>query len=160
MLAQQTGDTSFLFIRSGNDAVCISREQGTYPIQTPSVPIGSRQPLGVSAGGLALLSALRQQEVEEIIEAIAPRLGAYRDLEAEELHELVAHTQKLGYALIGNHAVPGVRAIGLPIISQTGAPIAAVTVAAIHSRMTKERAASLLPLLKDAAQEVTRLLHQ
>jgi DNA-binding IclR family transcriptional regulator len=56
-------------VRSGYDAVCIARVQGTYPIQTPAVPIGSRQPLGVNSGGLALLSALSEREVEEIIEA-------------------------------------------------------------------------------------------
>jgi hypothetical protein len=33
-LSNRTGDTSFLFVRSGNDAVCLSRVQGTYPIQT------------------------------------------------------------------------------------------------------------------------------
>ena len=57
-LAELTGDTSFLFVRSGIDAVCLERIQGSYPIQTPSVPVGSRQPLGISAGGLALLSTL------------------------------------------------------------------------------------------------------
>ena len=43
-LAVETGDTSFLFVRSGNDAVCINRVQGGYPIQTPALPMGSRQP--------------------------------------------------------------------------------------------------------------------
>ena len=43
-LAMETGDTSFLFVRSGNDAVCINRVQGGYPIQTPALPMGSRQP--------------------------------------------------------------------------------------------------------------------
>jgi DNA-binding IclR family transcriptional regulator len=159
-LAEQTGDTSFLFVRSGNDAVCISRTQGTYPIQTPSVPVGSRQPLGVSAGGLALLSALPQQEIDGIIEAIASRLGVYGDLDAEKLRQLCARAKKMGYALTGNHAAPGVHAVGLPIISKTSTPIAAITVAAIPSRMTEQRVAGILPMLKQAAQEVTRLLHQ
>jgi DNA-binding IclR family transcriptional regulator len=160
LLAEQTGDTSFLFVRSGNDAVCIARVQGTYPIQTPAVPVGSRQPLGVNAGGLALLSALPQQEVEEIIEAVAPRVGVYGNLDAEEMHELWARARKAGYAMIGNRAVPGVTAVGLPVMSETGLPIAAITAAAIHSRMTEARVAEILPLLRNATQEVARLLHQ
>jgi DNA-binding IclR family transcriptional regulator len=160
LLAEQTGDTSFLFIRSGNDAVCIARVQGTYPIQTPAVPVGSRQPLGVNAGGLALLSALPQQEVKEIIEAVAPRVGVYGNLDAEEMHELWARARKAGYAMIGNRAVPGVTAVGLPVMSETGLPIAAITAAAIHSRMTEARVAEILPLLRNATQEVARLLHQ
>src|ERR1700726_66249 len=68
-LAGRSGDTSFLFVRSGNDAVCLSRVQGNYPIQTPMVEIGSRQPLGVNAGGLALLSCLSDAEVTRTLEA-------------------------------------------------------------------------------------------
>lgn len=159
-LAEKTGDTAFLFLRSGYDAVCISRTQGNYPIQTPSVPVGSRQPLGVSAGGLALLSALPVNEMEDVIAAVAPRLGAYGDLDAQELRELCALAQTQGYAATGNHAVPGVKAIGLPIYDSSRTPIAAITVAATQARMTDRRISTVLPLLRMAAKEVTRLLHQ
>jgi DNA-binding IclR family transcriptional regulator len=159
-LSEQTGDTSFLFLRSGYDAVCLSRTQGTYPIQTPSVPVGSRQPLGVSAGGLALLSALSDAEISAVIKAVSPRLGAYGDLEADKLWELCAMTKVSGYASTGNHAVPGVRAIGLPVFNLANSPIAAITVAATQSRMTESRIATILPMLRTAVKEVTRLLHQ
>jgi DNA-binding IclR family transcriptional regulator len=159
-LAEQTGDTSFLFLRSGNDAVCISRTQGSYPIQTPSVPVGSRQPLGVSSGGLALLSALSEHEMETVVAAVEPRLGAYGDLGADKLRELCAMAKTNGYAFTGNHAVPGVRAVGLPIFDLSGTPIAAITVAATQARMNERRLLTILPILKMAAQEVTRLLRQ
>ncbi|RYY86575.1 MAG: IclR family transcriptional regulator, partial [Comamonadaceae bacterium] len=128
-LAEETGDTTFLFLRSGQDAVCILRSQGSYPIQTPSVPLGSRQPLGVSAGGLALLSALPEEEAEPIVRAVAPRLGAYGDLDADAVLELCALARRTGHAVTGNHAAPGVRAIGLPIRNAAGSPVAAITVA-------------------------------
>src|SRR5690606_11592553 len=144
-LSEVTGDTSFLFVRSGNDAVCLSRVQGTYPIQTPAVPVGSRQPLGVNAGGLALLSALSLKEAKEIIHVVSPRLSTYGELTADQIIEHWARAQETGYALIGNRAVPGVTAVGLPVIGETGLPIAALTVAAISSRMTAERIAEILP---------------
>lgn len=159
-LAEQTGDTSFLFLRSGYDAVCISRTQGSYPIQTPSVPVGSRQPLGVSAGGLALLSALPESEVDLVIRAVEPRLAAYGELNADKLLELCMMTKMLGYAVTGNHAVPGVRAVGLPIYNMAQSPVAAITVAATQTRMTETRTQAILPMLRRAAKEVTRLLHQ
>lgn len=159
-LVEQTGDTSFLFLRSGYDAVCISRTQGSNPIQTPTVPVGSRQPLGVSAGGLALLSALPDAEMEAVITAVEPRLGAYGDLDMEKLRELCALAKVTGYASTGNHAVPGVRALGLPIFDRSKNPIAAITVAATQARMNERRILTLLPMLKTAAREVTRLLHQ
>lgn len=159
-LAEETGDTSFVFLRSGYDAVCISRMQGSYPIQTPSVPLGSRQPLGVSAGGLALLAALPDLEMNTVVRAVAPRLGAYGDLDGDQVLELCRHARASGYAVTGNHAVPGVRAIGIPIFNASGSPVAAITVAATHGRMTDQRIQNILPNLKDAARELTRLLHQ
>jgi DNA-binding IclR family transcriptional regulator len=140
--------------------VCIARIQGNYPIQTPFVPVGSRQPLGVSAGGLALLSALSQEDMEAVIAAVEPRLTAYGDLDADKLRDLCALAKRAGYASTGNHAVPGVRAIGLPIFDRSNTPIAAITVAATQSRMDVQRITTLLPMLKTAALEVTRLLHQ
>lgn len=159
-LAERTGDTSFLFVRSGNDAVCLESVQGSYPIQTPVVPVGARQPLGVNAGGLALLSCLSDAEVSRTLDAIAPRLGVYGDLDTEELRAHCTRAQERGFALIANKAVPGVCALGLPIRSSTGSPIAAITVAATQGRMTERRVNEILPLLQRAASEITRLLRQ
>jgi len=159
-LAASTGDTTFLFVRSGNDAVCLSRVQGTYPIQTPAVPVGSRQPLGVNAGGLALLSCLPDAEAGRIMDAVAPRLSIYGDLDVEELRKHCARAQANGFALISNKAVPGVSALGLPIKSSAGVPIAAITVAATQTRMTEKRVAEIVPLLMSAAETITQLLKQ
>jgi DNA-binding IclR family transcriptional regulator len=157
-LALATGDTSFLFVRSGNDTVCVGRVQGTYPIQTPMVPLGSRQPLGVNAGGLALLSCLAEAEMNQVLEAIAPRLHMYGHLDVEELRQYIIDARSAGFALIANRAAPGVCALGLPIRSSTTTPIAAVTVATTEARMTKARVHEILPLLSNAAKEITRLL--
>jgi DNA-binding IclR family transcriptional regulator len=158
-LAERSGDTSFLFLRSGNDAVCLSRVQGNYPIQTPMVEIGSRQPLGVNAGGLALLSCLSDAELTRTLEAIAPRLPAY-ELDTEELRAHCARAQAQGFAWIANKAAPGVSALGLPIGSSTGTAIAAITVAATVERMNDQRVKEMLPLLRDAAFQIAQLLRQ
>lgn len=159
-LSKATGDTSFLFIRSGNDALCIARTEGTYAIQTPAVPVGARQPLGVNAGGLALLSTLPLAEVKEIVAAIEPRLSVYGELDAAQVIEHWKRANRLGYALIGNFAVPGVMAVGLPVLNANGMPIAAISIAAIGARMAEPRITEILPLLQRAAQDLKGLLRQ
>jgi DNA-binding IclR family transcriptional regulator len=159
-LAAETGDTSFVFVRSGSDVVCLARQHGSHPIQTPVVPVGARQPLGVNAGGLALLTALPEQEAMEIIEALEPRLSVYGELEVEQLRRYWKRARGLGYALIGEHAVPGITAVGLPVINAVGLPIAAITVASIHARMSSARLPTIIPMLKKAAIELTQLLRQ
>src|SRR5215208_7421692 len=58
-IAEATGDTVFLTQRSGLDAVCVDRHEGTFPIKTFTLEIGMRRPLGVGTGSLAILSALQ-----------------------------------------------------------------------------------------------------
>jgi DNA-binding IclR family transcriptional regulator len=157
-LAQMTGDTAFLFVRSGNDAICLSRVQGHHPIQTPVVPVGSRQPLGVSAGGLALLGCLPKTEAERVLKEVEPRLSVYEDLDIADVIHHYTQMQQVGYAWIANHAVPGVSALGLPIKNAAGTAVAAITVATTLTRMTEARVKELLPLLHEVTDEMTTLL--
>ncbi|WP_233161755.1 MULTISPECIES: IclR family transcriptional regulator [unclassified Achromobacter] len=159
-LAEATGDTAFLFIRRGHDAVCIDRIQGHYPIQTPVVIVGSRQPLGVNAGGLAMLQALGDEEVAEVVSAVAVRLGAYGEFDELDLRRAVTESRRRGYAAIGEKAVPGVTAIGLPIRNTYGAPSAALTIAATSNRMTAKRQLEILPALQQEVSTVERLLYR
>ncbi|ALM84201.1 IclR family transcriptional regulator [Bordetella sp. N] len=159
-LAEATGDTAFLFIRRGHDAVCIDRIQGHYPIQTPVVTVGSRQPLGVNAGGLAILQALPDEEVAGVEDAVAARLGAYGEFDALDLRVAVAESRKRGYAAIGEKAVPGVTAIGLPVRNTNGVPAAALTIAATSNRMTVKRQQEILPALQQEVLTVQRLLYR
>lgn len=159
-LADQSGDTAFLFIRRGNDAYCVSRIQGSFPIQTPVVPVGSRQPLGVNAGGLAILSALPEREIDDVLRAIRDRLGAFGNLEEDSLRASLALARAQGHAFIGERAVPGVAAVGLPVLNRMGTPVAALTVASTADRMTLERQRELVPMLQREVDEMLQLLER
>lgn len=159
-LADQSGDTAFLFIRRGNDAYCVSRIQGSFPIQTPVVPVGSRQPLGVNAGGLAILSALPEREIDDVLRAIRDRLGAFGNLEENSLRDSVALARAQGHAFIGERAVPGVAAVGLPVLNRMGTPVAALTVASTADRMTLNRQRELVPMLQREVDEMLQLLER
>ena len=61
-----------------------------------------------------------------------------------------AQAAKVGYALIANRAVPGISAVGLPVHSDSGLLLAAVTVATTHGRMTDARVREVLPVPRGA----------
>ncbi len=159
-LADASGDTAFLFVRRGNDAFCVSRVQGNFPIQTPVVPVGSRQPLGVNAGGLAVLAALPDREVEQVLKAIGPRLDAYGHLDDTGLRAAIATARTRGFASIGEKAVAGVSAIGLAVRNRFDTPVAALTIASTTERMTPARQQELAPLLRDEVEAVRRSFHR
>jgi DNA-binding IclR family transcriptional regulator len=64
-IADETEDTVFLFVRRSNDAVCIDRIEGRYPIRALSVDVGMSRPLGIGASGLALIAFLPHNQFEE-----------------------------------------------------------------------------------------------
>ena len=153
-LAEQTGDTSFLFVRHGDDAICLARKQGSYHIQTPVVAVNSRHPLGVSAGGLAILCALPEGKALTILDAVESRLSVYKGLTREEVWNCYQDAQVRGIAVIADRVAPGVKGVGVPILNGLGSPIAAVTVATTMGRMTDERVREVTPVLHAAAAKI------
>ncbi|GAB3648360.1 IclR family transcriptional regulator [Ramlibacter alkalitolerans] len=137
-LARGTGDMAFLVVRSGFESVCLDRIAGNFAIQTMTQGVGDRHPLGVGAGGLAILAALGEAEVKVVLKAIAPQLRRYR-LTDRALRERREAARERGPALDEGSAALDVTAIGRPIRDRAGAPLAAVFVASIRSRMTEVR---------------------
>ncbi len=150
-LAEKTGDTVFLTLRSGFDAVCIDRREGPFPIRTLTLDVGTRRPLGVGAGGLALLMHLPAETVQNIVSANAPRLGAYNNLTVPTLLRMVTRCQQLGYALNNIHITPDALSVGVAIPSRYSDPFLAISIGAIASRMTASRQQELVALLKAEA---------
>src|SRR3712207_2625284 len=68
-LSQITMDTTFVSVKRGNYAVCLHREEGTYPVRTQALQAGNQHPLGIGAGSLAMLAALDDIEVERVLAA-------------------------------------------------------------------------------------------
>jgi len=147
-LAEKSGDTVFLTIRSGADSVCIDRVEGAFPIKTFTLDVGTRRPLGVGAGGLALLMKLPEQTQQEIVSANALRLSAYNNLTVPALKMLLQRCQELGFALNDAQVTPGATSVGLPIRSRSGEPILAISIGAISSRMTQERQEELVTMIR------------
>ena len=77
-LKRAVNQTIYLSIVAGDDAVCIARYEAAVPVQMLVLNVGSRQPLGLGAGGMALLAALPQETVEHVIEVNAHAISARR----------------------------------------------------------------------------------
>jgi len=145
-LAAATSDTVLLSVRSGLETVCIDREIGDYPIRANYLDIGSRRPLGVGAGSMALLAWLPDEEIEAVLTLIKPQLMAYPKINVKGLEREVAQSRARGYALVLNQIVPRMGGLGVPVLAPDGRPIAALSIAALSERISarvEELAASL-----------------
>ena len=152
-MAQVTGDTVVVTLRSGLEGVCLERKSGEFPIQTSRVTPGTRRPLAAGAGGLAILSQLGDDERHWVIEQNAQALGQ----SPAEFERLVVAACKSGYALNTLQATrPTVSSIGVPVFSALGSCQLGLSVVALAMRLSGSRRAEILSLLREEAQRIAQ----
>jgi DNA-binding IclR family transcriptional regulator len=156
-LAETVDDTVYLIGRSGYEAVCLDRYEGQSPIRVLEIDVGSRRPLGLGAGGLAILSMFRDEELTEVLTRIAEDPGFVPN-RSEDVRASVLEARKRGYAVVHDRVTRGVSAVGIAVMNSLGAPVASVTIAAIHERMKLARIKTLANELKLAAAAIERRL--
>lgn len=155
-IANVTGDTVFLVVRSGPDSFCLDRRTGAYPVKVFSVEVGNRQPMGVGAGGLALLAWLPERDRQAVIERNAHRLPQHGGLTSSLLVKMVDEARSQGYSRVSDFAIAGVTGVGMPVRDAAGQTIVAVSVTCVTMRMTAQHQEEVLHVL---GQEVGRLAH-
>lgn len=146
-LSKNPGDVAFLQFRAGNTAVCLERLDGPYPIRPMSLQTGERRPLGVGAGSLALLAALDDAEIEDILSADRDRTERYPRFTDEWLRQGIRDAREKGYTKVVGEVVDEMWAFGVPIRDSQGRLIASLSCAAVRSRLqthSEEAVASLL----------------
>ncbi|WAI81198.1 MULTISPECIES: IclR family transcriptional regulator [Achromobacter] len=153
-LAQSTGDTSFLSVRSGHEAVCVDRKTGDFPIKILTLEVGHRRPLGVGAGSLALLAFLPNDDIERVLArydaTTAPDLPS-----TDMLRDDIAAARKQGYALNPGRIIPDMLGVGVPVLDREQNVVAALSVAAIRSRLSGARLHDVVAALQRAAAELS-----
>lgn len=153
-LAEQSQDTVYLSEPSGTEAVCSAREEGGYPIKALPLHVGIRRPLGVGAGGLAILAAMTAPQAQDIMRANAGRYPAYGGIDLAYLEASITQARASGWATVADKATAGMTAIGVPILGRSGEPLGAISIAAISQRMTTPRQAELARLLRTQCEVV------
>jgi DNA-binding IclR family transcriptional regulator len=134
-LASSTGEMTFLVKRSGFQTVCLDRITGDFPIRTLTRGVGDRHPLGAGAGGMAILAAMDDRELDTVAPELTGPLAPY-GLTQDTLRGQVALARARGIAFDDGQAAPDVSAMGCAIHDRLGSPVGAVFIATIKNRLT------------------------
>jgi len=147
-IAQETGDSVYLVMRSGFDALCVEHVESKLPIRIMAYNVGSRRPLGIGAASLAFLSFSRDDEIDTILEANKLRYKKHNNMTVQKLRSLITLARKFEYSFLEGHFLKGVTSVGTPIFNRHGDVVAAVSVAAISERIDKARAKIIAKIIK------------
>ena len=159
-IAEKTGDTVFLTVRRGREAVCIDRKDGAFPVKVFTLNVGDRRALGVGAGGLAILAELPEIDAEQVIEGNSKILGLVGGLNAKEMKQRVAQARGQGYGIHDVLNVSGVKAVGVAIKNAEGDPFAALSISAVATRIANQRIEELVVLLRKEASVIEKMMNR
>jgi DNA-binding IclR family transcriptional regulator len=155
-IVEQTGDSAFLMVRSGYDAVCLAREDGMIQIRTLTNTIGGRVPLGIGQGSAAILAGLAPDECAAILRHNAPRLRLFDPTSERRAHQAVAAVRAHGYVHGGGTLLADVAGVAVPVPTPPGMPACALSVASIQARLEGGRLADIVRLMQDAVAAIVQ----
>jgi len=153
-LCASLGDTIFLLVRSGFDAMCLDRSEGPFPIRSFTGDIGGRVPLGIGQGSMAILAYLPEAEREEVIRYNLPRVRDMGVLDEVYLRTEIDKVRACGYAAHNTGLLEGMAGLAVPLLDGEGRAVAALSVGTISARLSADRLPTVAALLKREADAI------
>lgn len=156
-LAEATGDTAYLNVRSGTDALCLDVCVGRCPNKALPMSVGNRRPLGVGAAALAVLGALPAAEAALVMQHNADRYrrpGLTPDKVAAALRELQSYGHIVTTGRLGGHY----RGVAVPVTDRQGRFALALSISAMAERLDAARISQVVVALRREAREFAQAL--
>jgi len=154
-LAQVTGDTVHLGILDHDAALYLDKVEGRRRVMVSS-RIGERHPITSTGLGKALILDLSEERWRELFKKEAG--GAARGSTLAVWLERMRGYARDGHAFDLEENEDQVRCVAAPIHDAHGKVIAAISVASAAQYMDDERMQSLVPMVREATDEISREL--
>lgn len=152
-LAAEFEDTAYFLQRRGDDAVCLGRAEGSFPIKTLTLKVGDRRPLGIGSASLAIAAFFDDAEIKRLLEEHAADRVVFGQGD-EEILLGIKTAREHGYTVHDGGLIKGMTGIGVPIRSTGGTPIAALSIVAISSRLLGSRRLQVAGRLREIADRI------
>lgn len=156
-LHDETGETVFLCVRRGLEAVCIERIDGAR-VRLLELRLGGSLPLHLGAAPRCLLafepeSAWKAYLDAATLERRTPQSPATRKAVTAELRA----TRERGYAISDQDVTPGIISIGAPIFDHSGLVHASLSIGGLRE-VLGDAGSLVSALVVEGAAEVSRSL--
>lgn len=152
-LAARTNCVAFLYLRSGNDFVCVARA-GEAAIKGLSIDVGTRRALCLSSGGVAMLVALPAEARAAALAENLRRLRKARDRRLAAVERMVRRSAQRGAGVNLGDVVPQITSVAVAIRGADGMPFAALTVSGPFEQLPKERADETISAIEDEVRAI------
>jgi len=154
----QLGESCSALVLDGLDIVYVARipRRGLIPL---NLQIGARLPAYATSGGRVLMSALANQELEDLLQKTHfEKLTAYTK-GADELRQELEIIRANGYAIVDQELELGMRALAVPVLDRRGQARFALNSSSHVSSVSLERIVDeYVPIMQNAARRIAEVL--
>ncbi|MFF4120495.1 IclR family transcriptional regulator [Streptomyces sp. NPDC001714] len=155
-LSDDVRETVLLTRRTGELVVCVDRAEARARAVRISYERGSTLPLNAGASALVLLAWIPQEEARRLLEAAKlSRFTSATLTDVDTLMDRLSHIRRAGYSVTRGELDPDVTGVAAPIRDDQHEVVAAVSVAALSSRVFPEAEAELAQKVLTTAQKIT-----
>lgn len=157
-LVEVAGETCNFVTRVGSEAIYLDRVEAAWPLRL-HLEVGSRVPMHCTASGKLFLSAMRPVQRRRILETLHLKAQTPNTLTTvEALDAELERIAKNGYSTDDQEFLEGLVAIAVPVKDRRGTVVAAVACHGPLPRFSLEKAMTLVPNLKEAAERLAATL--
>ena len=158
-MAAESGETAVLTTlnQDRNRSVCLDRVESHNPLRL-SVEPGRQKQLHAGASSKALLSFMREAEIDAVIAAGLPRLCRATITDPAELRENLEEVRKRGWASSYEETNLGVWGIALTLLDNKSSVVAAVGLAGPRVRMPRAKMPEVLEVLRNGGADMAATL--
>ncbi|MFK4099307.1 IclR family transcriptional regulator [Streptomyces sp. NPDC019531] len=154
-LAEEVHETVLLTRRTGDLVVCVDRAESTRAVRI-SYERGSALPINAGASALVLLAWSPDDEARSLLQAAELRRFTPATLtDVDALMERLGRIRRLGYSVTRGELDPDVVGIAAPIRDENKQVVAAVSVAALASRVYPEAETEIAQKVLATAAEIS-----
>ena len=156
-LTAETGETTFLCIKSGRETICIESIESRQRIISRFF-VGEVRSLHVGAASKALLAFLPDRDIEMIVQQKLSRVTKNTITDPVKLRKELREIREKGYAYSDQEFIVGARAISAPVLDERGDVAASMTLSAPVHRIENSNRETLAVQVVGAAREVSASL--
>lgn len=157
-LCKELNEDVQLVMRDHNQAIYIEKFICTHPVRL-FTKTGRRASLNAGACPRAILSFLKDEEIEDIVEN--EQLIKYTEntaVEKEKIWDMILESRRKGYTVSFGEMEPQTAAVGAPIFDYTGKVVAAISTAGPEQRFDATKLPEIIEKTVQTAKEISKAL--
>jgi len=159
-VTEQTGEATILSVRDGHHHLTVNKVDGPKTFRVTSDP-GHLGALHTTSVGKALVAFAEDSEREKLVEELELEpLTEFSITDRDAFRAEIEQVRSRGYAVMDQENELGMRAVAVPVFNSQGHAFASLATAVPVFRLSVEELVSHVPLLQEAAAELSARLPQ